>query len=291
MFPVNFAEIRLVKPDDFVFDKTICTEETNKPKILREYSKEEKACILKKRILAVAGRKGGWPQKKASRRESESMWDVDLSRADQGHFDQRGNFILGTPRSPSFSWLVKKEGSIYGPFTGREMKEKVNSEELKGTEIRRDIDKGFVSYDSLAIDLGDFLSSEKLDEYFEMHAAIKKPLEKSQEFFEDLSSLSLKRHPKKDLDRSKILEGCVKSRNFLHSRNPSVSLGFMERKISGKSFSDAIKIISNVAGFNKAECEEFLNLFLDESKLSILSDICPDGFVKVTSVTRKGSRR
>ncbi|UTX43766.1 hypothetical protein PFJ87_08g01040 [Encephalitozoon hellem] len=291
MFPINFAEVRLVKPDDFVLDRTICTEEATKPKILREYTKEEKACILKKRILAIAGRKGGWPQKKTSKKESESMWDVDLSKADQGHFDQRGNFVLGMPQNPSFSWLVKKEETIRGPFTGREMKEKMSTEELKGTKIRRDIDKGFVSYDDILADLGDFLSSEKLDEYFEKNAAIKKPLEKSQEFFEDLSSLSLKRHPKKDLDRSKILEGCAKSKNYLHSRNPSVSLNFIEKRISGKSFSDAVKIISSVAGFSKAECEEFLNLLLDESKLSILSDICPDGFVKVTSVTRKGPRR
>ncbi|ADM12020.1 uncharacterized protein Eint_080860 [Encephalitozoon intestinalis ATCC 50506] len=291
MLPINFMEICSTKPNDFVFDKTICTKESRTPRILQEYSKEEKACVLRRRILALASRKGGWPQKKALKRESESMWDVDLTRSDQGHFDQRGNFVLGAAPSLSFMWLVRRGEDIQGPFTDREMREKINTQELKNTQVRRDIDKGFVSYDSLAADLGDFLSSEKLDEYFESHAAVKKPLEKPQEFFEDLSSLSLKKHPKKDLDRSKILEACVKSKNFLHSRNPSVTLGSMERRISGKSFSEAVKIISHASGLSKTECEEFLNLFLDESKLSILSDICPDGFVKVTPVTRKGSRR
>ncbi|CAD26397.1 hypothetical protein [Encephalitozoon cuniculi GB-M1] len=291
MLPINFAEIHPVKPDDFVLDKTLCTEESRRPKILQEYSKEEKMCILRKRILAIASRKGGWPQKKTVRKESESMWDVDLARADQGHFDQRGNFVLGAPQNPSFSWLVKRGGCIHGPFTDREMRSKVNGGELEDAEVRRDIDKGFVPYSSLVNDLGDFLSSEKLDKYFEENAITKKPPQKPQEFFEDLSSLSLKKHPSRDLDRSKVLETCVKSRSFLHSRNPSVALSYMERRISGKSFSDAAKIISNVAGFSKAESEEFLNLLLDESKLSILSDICPDGFVKVTSVTKKGARR
>lgn len=291
MLPINFAEIRPVRPDDFVFDGVVFTEDERRPRILQEYSKEEKACILRRRILAVASRKGTWPQKKAPKKESESMWDVDLARADDGHFDQRGNFVIGEPQSPSFLWLVKSGDSIQGPLTDREMRTKADSGELQGTLVRRDIDKGFVSYDNLSSDLGNFLSSEKLDEYFEKHAAVKKPVEKPQEFFDDLSSLSLKRHPKKDLDRSKILEACIKSRSFLHSRNPSVSLGLVERKISGKPFLDAVKIISTIAGLDKAECEEFLNLFLDESKLSILSDICPDGFAKVTSTSRKGTRK
>lgn len=288
---INFLDVKPVKPEDFVLDQILFKEEETKPKLLQDYSSEEKICLLKKKILAITNKKSGWTQKKVFKKEAESMWDVDLSKASQGYFDQRGNFTVEKTAFPMSSWLVKRDIHIYGPFTEREMRSKVDSGLLKDTCVKRDIDGGFVPYNDIVIDLGDFLSSERLDDYFQERVVTEENASKPQEFFDDLSSMSLNVCSKKGLDRSKILENCNRSRGFLHSRNPSITLGYLEGRITGKSFSDAIETISSCAGLRKAESEEFLNLFLDESKLSILSDVCPDGFIKVAAKPKKGHKK
>jgi hypothetical protein len=287
---IRFADIRPVKPDDFIFDETICTSQEQKPKITQEYTKEERDCIAKKKILAVAIKKTAWASKKAQKKEPETVWDGDLSRAEQGHFDPRGNFVIGDPPKASFLWLVRTSQGVLGPLTDNELRIMIYDGSIANSYIRRDVDKEFVPYKSVVDDLGDFLASDKVDEYFQKNAVAKSLPQKPQEFFEDLSSMSLKKEPVKDIDRAEILERCIRSKGFLHGKNPSVSLGQIERRISGKSFSEAVSIISGISGLKALESEEFLNMFLDESKLSILSDICPDGFVKVAPKPKKRTK-
>ncbi|KAM0671265.1 hypothetical protein CWI42_090890 [Ordospora colligata] len=287
---MRFADIRPVRPDDFVFDETICTIKEQKPKITQDYTKEEKDCIAKKKILAVAMKKTVWPQKKSQKKELETMWEADLSKADQGHFDQRGNFVIGIPPKASFLWLVKKSQSVLGPLTSNELRSMIEDGSIADSYIRRDVDKGFLPYNSVVNDLGDLLTSYKVDEYFQKNAVANSPPQKPQEFFEDLSSMSLKKEPMKGIDRAEVLERCVKSRGYIHGKNPSITLAHIEKRISGKSFSEAVNIISKISGIKTIEAEEFLNMFLNESKLSILSDICPDGFVKVAPKPNKRTK-
>lgn len=279
MLPAKFLAPP-VKPRDFVSDETLCSEKQTQPKMLQECSGEEKACILKKKILAVANKRP-WPQKKAFKRE-ESMWDADLSRA-EGPFDGRGSFSAAKS-TPVFSWLVRRD-EVQGPFSEREMRVKIEQGELEDALVKRDTDRGFLHYKCIAADLGDFLSSEALDEYFERNAVAEKASPAPQEFFDNLSSLSLKKSSRGD--RSKVLEGCVLSKRFLHVRNPTVGLSYLENRIAGKTFSEAVDVICKCAGLSHAESEELLNLFLDESKLSVLSDVCPDGFVKAPQPRRR----
>lgn len=280
-----------MRPRDFVLDETLCSERETRPKLVQEYSAEERTCVLKRRILAVTNKKGHWAQKRTFKRESESMWEVDLSRADQGYFDQKGNFSVGEPECQQPSWLVKKGTGVYGPFTEREMREKMCRGELEDSLVGRDTDKGFVPYSSICTDLGDFLSSGRLDEYFEEKVVVERTATKQQEFFDDLSSVSVKIGGSGDVERSRVLEGCAKTRSFLHSRNPSVSLNYLGNRIHGKSFSDAVCTICSSTGLKRDEGEVLLNMLLDESKLSILSDVCPDGFVKAGDRPRRKGRR
>jgi hypothetical protein len=288
----DLSGLKQVKPKDFSFEETLLAEEgSEKPKLLQDYTHEEKLCVSKKKILAIVGKKPQFGQKRGARKE-ESMWDVDLSRAEEGHFDARGNFTLGrSPGAPSPFWLVSKNSVIFGPYTERELKAKLDGGELRDTLVKRENDRGFLCHEDIARDLGaDFYRSEKLDRYFEEHAAVPKPVVTQTEFFDDLSSLSLKNYARKDVD-SKLIEQCTRTKNFLLSKNSSIKLSQIERSITGKSLSEAVNIVARIVGLPKPESEELIEMLIEESKLPILSNVCCDGFIKAEQSPKRHSKK
>jgi hypothetical protein len=290
---MNLFNLGQSKPEDLDFEETLMTEEKlEKPKLFQDYTPDEKFCISRRRILAIVGKKPLSGQKKGARRE-ESMWDVDLSKADEWHFDSKGNFTVGkSTEMPSQSWLVSKNSVIFGPYTERELRDRIDGGELKDALVKREDDRGFVHYEEIARDLGaEFYSSERLNGYFEENVAASKPVVTHAEFFDDLSSLSLKSYAKKSTESFKVIEQCVRTKSFLLSKNSSIKLSQIEKGITGKTLSEAVSIVSRIVGLSRSESQELIELLLEESRLPILSNVECDGFIKAEQKPKKYNKR
>lgn len=88
-------------------------------------------------------------------------------------------------------------------------------------------------------------------------------------------------------EMSKIRNDCIRSQDFLKRNNVKNDLASLTLSIRGKTKQQAIETLSWKTGMKKMECDDFIELFVRESKIKICRDMDADGFISVKSFKNK----
>ncbi|KAF9763567.1 hypothetical protein NGRA_1206 [Nosema granulosis] len=301
------------KPADWDQDSRIVNVEEGPAKILTSFTQEEKNLIFKRRILVLLPKKGP-PRRNRYMAEDEGCQEAEQDKTLQNN----------TLQEKAVFWLIRnKESKILGPFTNKEMQEKIKEGELVGLAIKRDDDKAFVDYDKVSGAVANVLDTKEYEKFIsdESNSSISK--EKACEKLSYNSPPTGSRYDILFLDEQKSnLKGKVsddsslykdfvkdfkaslkttknvfhvdnnssflRSKEFLRDRNSPIEVQNIIQKIYGKTRANAINIVCLLTMLNKEDCEKLITLILKESGCELLSDTNEDGFVKVL---KKQTRR
>lgn len=219
--------------------------------------------------------------------DCEIIWDIDENV--KGTFNEEGRFVLEErpENMHETMWFVQaKKNQMHGPFTLGEMKEKMKNGDLEHGMIKRDKDSVFVSFKRIQkICPNVFGDKDKIEEIFSNEEAKDVPKEVT-------GSIIAKNTKNKDTPRChreitdeevwSMIGGCSKSKAFLLRKKSRVRLEEVVEKARGRKKITCLKIISDITGMNKFDCEAFLDIFVSESKLPLCCDVDDDGFEVVS---------
>lgn len=212
--------------------------------------------------------------------ENDIIWNIDENK--KGTFDEDGRFVLeesmNEPSNTLWFFQIRKE-HMHGPYTTAEMREKAKNNELEHAMIKRNNDAVCVSFKRLKdLSLSLFDNEKGIEAVFleEIRAA-----EIQEQKQRETSKAGRRAHPEAlilEESVADILRRCNKSRDFLMRRKSRASMEDIEQKLEGKDKSTCIRVISKITGMSMADSETFLDIFIEESKLPICSNVDKEGF-------------
>lgn len=212
--------------------------------------------------------------------ENDIIWNLDENT--KGTFDEEGRFVLeecfSEPSNTLWFFQIRKD-LMHGPFTSTEMREKARNNELEDAMIKRNSDPVCISFRRFKdLSLSLFDNEKDIEAVFleEIHEA---------EMYKQ-KQRELDRPDKRECSDKKILEGsiaeilgkCIKSRDFLIRRKSKANIEDLGKKLEGQDKSTCIKTISKITGMGRLDSETFLDIFIEESKLPICSNVDKEGF-------------
>ncbi|TBT98829.1 hypothetical protein CWI39_2254p0010, partial [Hamiltosporidium magnivora] len=88
----------------------------------------------------------------------------------------------------------------------------------------------------------------------------------------------------------KILENCKKSQNFLIKRNVKIGLDEIRSNLIKMKKEMGLSWLARTTSMNNIECNDFLELLIEESKIRICLDIDKDGFLIINETDFKSKK-
>jgi len=167
------------------------------------------------------------------------------------------------------NFINSNDFTLEGPFATKEISQLANSGKLEGVYIRREFDKGFVSFDRMARELPDFIYSERINRYFVENQIVSAA---------EHSSSCETAHARE----SRVA-------NFLKNKNINATIEFLVKSIKGQSMFKALKTISGITLLGEEDNRVLIDLIVKETDYQVLSDVDKDGF-KVEYLAKKSRR-
>lgn len=223
--------------------------------------------------------------------ENDIIWNLDESK--KSTFNEEGKFVLEEsfhePSSTLWFFLLRKD-HVHGPFTSAEMREKAKNNELEDAMIKRNNDIVCVSFKKLKSLCPDLFDDEKGVEAIFLEEKHMAELQKHNQ--KELSGTDKRERLEERLPKgavTDILGKCTKSRDFLTRRKSKASIAEVGIKLEGQDKNTCIKVISEVTGMSKSDCETFLDIFIEESKLPICCNVDKEGFEALVTKNQRSS--
>lgn len=205
-----------------------------------------------------------------------SFWNVDMAATAPGYFDEAGNFIMDSSDKVSTMWYVKQNDAVRGPLTEGEVKKELESGALRGAQIKRTFDRGYVGVDALVAEIPAFYQSRSLNKYFVANQVVEEKAEATDNFYSDVV---VKNQPSK-------------LRNFLRAKSVTASTDFLVKTIKNMRKEDAIVALRGITGLDKADNTILVELLVEDANSQILSDVDKDGFtINQSGRNKRFSRR
>ncbi|ELA42892.1 uncharacterized protein VICG_00207 [Vittaforma corneae ATCC 50505] len=250
---------RMTQPSDLVKSPVILDEETP----LRYISLENNGVVETNEML--------YRNTRNTKKHIKSAWDVDIKAAGPGYFDEAGNYILSKPKKIHTTWILKRNGSLEGPFSDKEFKLLLNTVSYANYWVKRDFDKGFVPLDKLVEEVPSF-NFKELNKFFAKNQVVEE-YKKDDEFFET----------------SVVNEKSTRLTNFLKNHEISASVDFVIKNIKNMRKADAIETLKDITGLDRCVNAALIDLIIESTDYQILCDVDKDGFY--IGDEKKASRR
>lgn len=202
---------------------------------------------------------------KASR--GANVWDVDLNAANPGYIDHDGNFIFEKSKKIVNVWFILEDEKTLGPLDDQEVREYTPTSK---TLIKREFDRGFVTYSSLVAEFPDLqFKLKELNKFFSKNH-IKEEKTNEDDFF----------------DESILNEKNSRLRNFIRNHNVGASIDFIVKTITNKRRNTAVDLLYNITGLERSINAALVDLIVETAGKQILSDVDKDGFCIKDTRTR-----
>lgn len=268
-------------PKDFDTSSMFYSLEVVPIKLLQPLDEREKCIYEEKRLNSgISGHKKAYARRK-ERECQDVLWDVKIKEKSEGYFDAHGNYIVekGTEED-DVAWIVKKKGSVHGPYSTGEMLELHTRGDLKGMLVRRDCYRSFVEYSELCN--VPFLFTDRMDETVLNEIFAEKSLQKNKKM-ESMPFYDTHVHPVEKVKDKKIavadrLDSCTRTRGLLKKRNVAVGPSDIFECIKGIMKDMAVERIMGMTGLCAADSAEILDVFLEEIGIQVCKDVDKDGF-------------
>ena len=254
------------RPKDLI-ETEIFSAEAKPLKLLTETTDESQ-------VLLARGNALNRPRKNFIKKK-QGGWTGDFTNPAPGFFDDAGNFTVGKQSTVSYTWFIKRDGKVDGPFSEQEMKKFGEAGSLRNTLVKRDFDRGFVDTNKLMEEIPNFYYCRTLNKYFAVNQIMEEVQSNEDSFYVRSQGVS-----------------SVNSRldNFCSTHNISASYSFMIGKINGKRKEEAIGILRGVTGLEKVETERLIELLVEHAGKQVLKDVDEEGYTIATS-TSKGKKK
>lgn len=178
-------------------------------------------------------------------------------------FSASGKFLAVDDTKSGDLWFIKgKKMTVRGPYTASEMEAMIKTGELVGSMIKRTSDTIFVSFEKIKKECPLGFSDPNLSSVFVMKQ-------------EELPVY------KKSTEGSTVVERCLKSAQFLKSRNSKLNILGVQKMINGLTKNEALRKLNQTSGMLPEENVKFLSGFLGECGIDICTDVDSDGFQAV----------
>ncbi|TBT98475.1 hypothetical protein CWI39_2418p0010 [Hamiltosporidium magnivora] len=302
------------KPADLNFDEMIMLDHPEEPHIYKKLTESEEIAYKDKKygISSFIPKKAPNYKRRQDNAafNDESVWNVDLTSETSGSFDAKGMFIASKAvEDISFEnldccWLLKDSNKkILGPFVSNEMEEKMKNNLLDNFYLKRECDKIFLPFVTLKEKFSNPFAVEKniVDNFF-TESELQQNLKTLK--ISDKNEQTPKKKPAKNIVKKekniedelseseikKILENCKKSQNFLIKRNVKIGLDEIRSNLIKMKKEMGLSWLARTTSMNNIECNDFLELLIEESKIRICLDIDKDGFLIINETDFKSKK-
>lgn len=212
--------------------------------------------------------------------ENDIIWNLEKNK--QGTFDEEGRFVLeecfDEPSNTLWFFQVRKD-HMHGPFTSAEMREKAKNNELENAMIKRNNDAVCISFKRLKeLSLNLFDNEKGIEAVFLEEIRVK---EMKMQKLREHAGVDKQEIPEKkvsEMSITDVLQKCNKSKDFLIRKKSKANIEDVGKKLEGQDKSTCIKTISKITGMGRIDSETFLDIFIEESKLPICSNVDKEGF-------------